>query len=196
MELSNAKILLGVSGGIAVFKAASLTSSLRKQGAQVQVVMTRHAEEFVTPLTFATLSGRPVHTDTFGSRGRLQNGGASWDIDHLSLSDFADICLVAPATANIIGKTASAVCDDLLSTTLIALTCPIIFAPAMNTRMWLAPPTQDNIARLKTWSVNVIGPAEGRLACNTTGPGRMSEPEEILAAATQILRDGKTGQAT
>ena len=120
------------------------------------------------------------------------------ELTSTALTASADLMIIAPATADILAKMASGIADDLVSTLALSAhgACPILIAPAMNTRMWLAPPTQDNIARLKKWSVHVTGPDEGRLACNTTGPGRMSEPEEILAAATQILQAGKTGEAT
>ena len=187
--LAGKNVLLCVTGGIACYKAAMLASRLVQAGAAVRVAMTEAAVRFVTPLTFQTLTGRQVYTS-------LWQGGEQFDSRHVSLTGSADLMIIAPATADILAKMAAGIADDLVSTLALAAhdACPILIAPAMNTRMWLAPPTRDNIARLKTWSIRVIGPAEGRLACNTTGPGRMSEPEEILATATQILLVGKSGE--
>jgi len=191
LPLAGKNVLLCLTGGIACYKAAMLASRLVQAGAAVRVAMTEAAERFITPLTFQALTGRQVYTS-------LWQASEDFDSQHLSLTASADLMIIAPATADILAKMASGIADDLVSTLALSAhgACPILIAPAMNTRMWLAPPTQDNIARLKTWSVHITGPAEGRLACNTTGPGRMSEPEEILAAATQILQAGKTGEAT
>ncbi len=184
--LAGKNVLLCVTGGIACYKVAMLASRLVQAGSAVRVAMTDAAGRFVTPLTFQTLTGRRVYTS-------LWQSSEDFDSQHVSLTGSADLMIIAPATADILAKMAAGIADDLVSTLALAAhgACPILMAPAMNTRMWLAPPTQDNLARLKTWSVHVIGPAEGRLACNTTGPGRMSEPEEILAKATQILLAGK-----
>ena len=186
-ELRDRRVLLGVSGGIAAFKAAALTSLLRKEGALVRVIMTRNAREFVTPLTFATLSGHPVYTDTFGARGLPAQGDSGWEIDHLSLADFAEVFLIAPATANVIGKAAGAIADDLLSTALIAARCPVVFAPAMNTDMFENPILQDKIAYLKAKGYRFIEPGEGILACGREGKGRMAEPEEIATFLRSLL---------
>ena len=175
-DLRQRRIIVGVSGGIAVFKAAQLVSLLRRRGAEVQVVMTQHACEFVTPLTFATLSGRPVYTELFPKNGDQ----ASWEIDHISLADFAEIALIAPATANIIAKTAAGICDDLLSTTIMALRCPVIFAPAMNTDMYLNPILTDKIAYLESKGYIFMPPGEGELACGKVGVGRLPEPDAIV----------------
>jgi phosphopantothenoylcysteine decarboxylase/phosphopantothenate--cysteine ligase len=185
--LAGKNVLLCITGGIACYKVAILASRLVQAGSAVSVAMTAAAERFVTPLTFQTLTGRRVYTS-------LWQAGEDFDSHHLSLTGSADLMIIAPATADIMAKMASGIADDLVSTLALSVhgACPILIAPAMNTRMWLAPPTQDNLARLKRWGVHVIGPEEGRLACDTTGPGRMSEPEEILAAATRILQAGKS----
>ncbi len=179
-------VLLCLTGGIACYKSAALASRLVQAGASVSVAMTSAAERFITPLTFQALTGRQVYTS-------LWQASEDFDSQHLSLTGSADLMIIAPATADIMAKMASGIADDLVSTLALSAhgACPILIAPAMNTRMWLAPPTQDNLARLKSWGVHVIGPEEGRLACNTTGPGRMSEPEDILAAAIGILKGGK-----
>jgi phosphopantothenoylcysteine decarboxylase/phosphopantothenate--cysteine ligase len=179
-------VLLCLTGGIACYKSATLASRLVQAGAAVSVAMTAGAEKFITPLTFQTLTGRRVYTS-------LWQASEDFDSQHLSLTGSADLMIIAPATADIMAKMASGLADDLVSTLALSAhgACPILIAPAMNTRMWLAPPTQDNLARLKGWGIHVIGPEQGRLACDTTGPGRMSEPEEILAAAMRILQGGK-----
>lgn len=175
-DLRQRRILLGVSGGIAAFKAAQLISLLRRAGAEVQVVMTRNACEFITPLTLATLSGRPVHSELFPKEG----DEAAWEIDHISLADFAEVALIAPATANIIGKVAAGICDDLLSTTIMALRCPVIFAPAMNSDMYQNPILTDKIGYLESKGYIFMPPAEGDLACGKVGVGRLPEPESIV----------------
>jgi len=187
--LAGKNVLLCATGGIACYKAATLASRLVQAGAAVRVAMTDAAVRFVTPLTFQALTGRQVYTS-------LWQGGEDFNSRHLSLTGAADLMIIAPATADILAKMAAGIADDLVSTLALAAhgACPILIAPAMNTRMWLAPPTRENIARLKAWSINVIGPAEGRLACDTTGLGRMSEPAEILAEATRILLSGKGGE--
>lgn len=188
--LAGKNVLLCLTGGIACYKVAMLASRLVQAGAAVRVAMTEAAGRFVTPLTFQTLTGRRVYTS-------LWQSSEDFDSQHVSLTGSADLMIIAPATADILAKMAAGIADDLVSTLALAAhgACPILIAPAMNTRMWLAPPTQENIARLEAWSVHVIGPAEGRLACNTIGPGRMSEPEEILAKA-RILLAGNSGEAT
>jgi phosphopantothenoylcysteine decarboxylase/phosphopantothenate--cysteine ligase len=148
--------------------------------------MTKNAQEFVTPLTFATLSGHPVYTDTFGARGLSAQGDSAWEIDHLSLAEFAEVFPVAPATANVIGKAAGAVADDLLSTALVAARCPVVFAPAMNTDMFENPILQDKIAYLKEKGYRFIEPGEGILACGREGKGRMAEPEEIASFLREL----------
>jgi phosphopantothenoylcysteine decarboxylase/phosphopantothenate--cysteine ligase len=175
-HLKNRRILIGVSGGIAAYKSAQLVSLLRRADAEVQVVMTRSACEFITPLTLATLSGRPVYIELFPKNGSQ----ASWEIDHITLADFAEIALIAPATANIIAKTAAGICDDLLSTTILALRCPVIFAPAMNSDMYENPILKDKIAYLESKGYIFVPPAEGELACGKIGIGRLPEPEDLL----------------
>lgn len=175
-DLKQRRILLGVTGGIAAFKAAEVVSLLRRAGAEVQVVMTAHACEFITPLTLATLSGRQVYSELFPKDGER----AKWDIDHISMADFAELALIAPATANVIAKTAAGICDDLLSTTIMALRCPVVFAPAMNSDMYRNPILADKIAYLESKGYFFIQPGEGELACGKQGVGRLAEPESIL----------------
>lgn len=171
---STKRVLLGVTGGIAAYKAGDIIRLLVKNGLEVDVVMTAHAREFITPRTLQTLSKRPVWTDLFQS---LQEQ----EIGHISLVDHSDIVLVAPATANILAKAAHGIADDLLSTILcVAARIPVIFAPAMNVHMYLNPVTQENIKRLKSLGYHFVEPAEGELACGHHGPGRLADPEEIV----------------
>lgn len=174
-DLRNKHIVLGVSGGIAAYKSAELVRRLIEQGATVDVVMTQSACEFVTPVTFQALSGRPVYTDLWDNR-------APNNMVHINLSREADLVLVAPATANIMAKLAHGLADDLLSTLCIASTLPLMVAPAMNREMWQAPATARNVAQLKSDGVQILGPASGEQACGETGDGRMLEPHEIVAA--------------
>lgn len=180
--LSGREIIIGVCGGIAAYKTAMLVSSLVQQGCGVSVVMTTNAKQFIGPVTFRALTHRPVYVDMWSAQD-------SADINHLALSEQAEMILVAPATANIIGKLANGIADDFLSTLLIGAACPIALAPAMNTRMWQNPATQRNIAFLKENGVSTIGPESGRLACEVIGPGRMSEPADLLEyISTQFTR--------
>ena len=173
-KLTGVNILLGVSGGIAAYKAADLASGLTGAGAAVNVVMTVSACELVTPRTFEAVTGRPVHTSLWASPQEFRIG-------HVSLADQADIIVVAPATANIIAKMAMAIADDLLSTALCAAwSKPTIVAPAMNTNMWTNPAVATNVEKLKQRGALFIGPEKGRLACGAEGIGRMAEPETIL----------------
>jgi phosphopantothenoylcysteine synthetase/decarboxylase len=175
LQLAGANVLLGVSGGIAAYKAADLASKLTAAGAVVNVVMTASACELVTPKTFEALTGRPVHTSLWDSPQEFRIG-------HVSLADQADIVVVAPATANIIAKMALGLADDLLSTVLcVAWNKPIIVAPAMNDCMWSNPAVQSNVRMLAERGVTFLGPEIGRLACGTDAIGRMSEPATILA---------------
>jgi len=176
------EVLLCVTGGIACYKAADLTSKLVAAGANVHVAMTEAATRFVAPLTFQALSRNQVYTSMWQTTERFDSG-------HIALTDRAEIMIVAPATADILGKMAGGIAADLVSTLFLAATgaCKVLVAPAMNTRMWNAPPVQANVAALREWSVNFVGPAEGRLACGTTGPGRMAQPADILAAASTLL---------
>ncbi len=174
MELTGKRIVLGVTGGIAAYKAAELVRLLIKQGALVQVAMTEAATHFVTPVTFQALSGNPVFTDQWDPR--VANNMA-----HIDLSREADVLLVAPASANFLAKVANGLADDLLSTLTLARDCPLLVAPAMNLQMWENAATQRNIATLRGDGINVLGPASGEQACGETGLGRMIEPEDILA---------------
>ncbi|HHV39153.1 MAG TPA: bifunctional phosphopantothenoylcysteine decarboxylase/phosphopantothenate--cysteine ligase CoaBC [Tepidimicrobium sp.] len=171
--LKDKKIVLGVAGGIAIYKVVDVVSRLKKQGANVEVIMTQHATEFVSPLTFQTLSLNPVHVDMFKEP-------KNFDVEHIALAEKADIFLIAPATANIIGKVANGIADDLLTTTIMATKAKVLFAPAMNTNMYLNPIVQQNIDYLKTLGYKFIDPGTGFLACQTHGPGRMAEPADIV----------------
>lgn len=178
--LSNFNVLLGVSGGIACYKACEVVSRLKKLNAGIDVVMTKHAAEFVAPLTFETLSNRPVVSDMF-SRER------EWEVEHIALAKKADLCIIAPATANIISKLAEGIADDMLTTTYLALKCPVIIAPAMNTNMYENPVIKANLDKLRKSGVIVIDSAEGRLACGDVGKGKMAEPIDIVAKAVEVL---------
>ena len=171
--LNGKKIALGVTGGLAVYKAVDLVSRLRKQGAEVRVIMTEHAQEFVTPLTFKEISGNKVAVSMWDSN-------QEFNVEHISLANWADAFVVAPATANILAKMANGIADDLLSTTLLAAQAPIIVCPAMNTGMYQNPITQENIAKLEAHGVTVMPPAVGFLACGVSGPGRLPEPQQIV----------------
>lgn len=171
--LKGKKIVLGVTGGIAVYKAVDLVSRLRKQGCEVRVVMTEHAQQFVTPLTFKEISGNHVAVSMWSSN-------QEFNVEHIALANWADAFVVAPATANIIAKMAYGLADDLLSTTLLAAQAPIVVCPAMNTGMYENAATQENIAKLKSRGVTVMPPAVGKLACGTSGAGRLPEPQEIV----------------
>lgn len=176
--LSGKKIVVGVTGGIAAYKACDLVSRLKKRGAQVRVVLTAHACQFVAPLSFETLSGNQAYTDTFDRK---------YEIGHVSLAKWADLMIVAPCTANAMGKFAAGIADDLLSTSFLAMTGKVLIAPAMNCAMWKNAAVQDNLALLKRRGVCVVGPESGFLACGDVDIGRMSEPEDILRAAEEIL---------
>ncbi len=180
MPLKGKNIVLGVTGGIAAYKACELTSRLRKAGAQVYVIMTKHACEFVAPLTFETLSNHPTVTDTFARPD-------TWEVEHIALAKRADVFVIAPATANILAKMAHGIADDMLSTTVLATKAPVLVAPAMNTGMWENIATQDNVKLLRQRGIRFIGPEGGFLACGDTGAGRMSEPSEIYEAIENIL---------
>ena len=171
--LKGKNIVLGVTGGIAVYKAVDLVSRLRKQGCQVRVVMTEHAQQFVTPLTFKEISGNQVAVS-------MWSANQEFNVEHIALANWADAFLVAPATANIIAKMTYGLADDLLSTTLLAAQAPIVVCPAMNTGMYENPATQANIATLKERGVTVMPPAVGKLACGTSGAGRLPEPQAIV----------------
>jgi phosphopantothenoylcysteine decarboxylase/phosphopantothenate--cysteine ligase len=169
------RIVIGITGGIAAYKAAEVVSSLVKKGAQVKVIMTAHAMEFIRPLTLETLSGNPVYYDMFSRPG-------GWEIDHISLAKWADLMVVVPATANILGKVANGIADDLLSTTIMATRAQVMFAPAMNTNMYTNPIVQENISFLKSKGYMFIPPAVGRLACGDYGEGKLADIQDILDA--------------
>lgn len=175
------QLVLGVTGGIACYKAVELVRLLVKDGFLVQVIMTRGAMEFVTPLTFQTLSGFPVATETF-------NLTQESEIGHINLADSADLFVIAPATANVIGKIAAGIADDLLTTVLMATQAPILIAPAMNIHMYENPILQENIRKLRRLGYHFMEPAEGYLACGYEGKGRLPEPEKILEEIRRLLK--------
>lgn len=176
------QIILGVTGGIAAYKAVELLRLLVKSNAEVHVIMTRSACEFVAPLTFQTLSGNPVHTEMF-------NLIQEQDIGHISLADRADLVLVAPATANVIGKAANGLADDMLTTTLLATKAPVLFVPAMNVNMWENPLYQENQAKLKKHGYHFMMPAVGALACGWEGQGKLPDPADIYDYAQTVVKE-------
>ena len=180
MKLTGKEIVLGVTGGIAAYKAAEVVSRLRKMGASVHVIMTENARQFITPLTLETLSGNPVVYDTF-------ERPATWEVEHIALAKRAEVFVIAPATANILAKMACGIADDMLSTTVLATKAPVLVAPAMNTGMWTAPATRQNVETLRQRGVRFVGPEAGFLACGDEGSGRMSEPAAIVEAIEAIL---------
>ncbi len=171
--LKGKTVLLGVTGGIAAYKAAALASALVKQHACVEVIMTAHATEFIAPLTFEQLTGNRCMVDTFDRNFAHQ-------VEHIALADRTDLVMIAPATANVCGKLAHGLADDMLTTTVLACTCPKVIAPAMNTKMFENPVTQDNLDTLRRYGWEVIAPASGRLACGAVGAGKLPEPEQLL----------------
>ncbi len=183
VSLTHKKILLGVTGGIAAYKAAELCRLLIKAGAEVQVVMTDAAQHFVTPLTFQALSGKPVLTS-------LWDAASGDGMEHIHLSRAADLVLVAPGSADFLAKLVHGRADDLLSTLCLARTCKLAVAPAMNREMWAAVPTQRNLEQLRADGVSLLGPAAGEQACGEIGLGRMLEPADILAALPSVLGGG------
>lgn len=181
------RITLGVTGGVAAYKAAELVRRLQQEGYNVQVVMTRSAREFITPLTFAALSGQKVITDLFGdSSGSEANLESA--IEHIAVAQRTDLLLVAPATADIIAKFARGVADDFLTTLYLASTAPVVIAPAMNVNMWNHAATQENVEMLRARGAKIVEPDEGYLACGMTGPGRLAGLEEILAAVHEVTK--------
>ena len=173
-------ILIGVTGGIAAYKVVEVASRLKKLGANVRVMMTRNATEFVSPRTFHEITGNAVSVDMFGD-------AANFNVAHIALANFADLILIAPATANFLAKAAHGIADDLLTTTVIASDKPLLIAPAMNTKMYENPATQANLRILRGRGVKILEPATGQLACGTSGKGRLPEPEEICAAIEKNL---------
>ncbi|ADL12959.1 bifunctional phosphopantothenoylcysteine decarboxylase/phosphopantothenate--cysteine ligase CoaBC [Acetohalobium arabaticum] len=182
-KLKNKSILLGVTGGIAAYKALEIVSSLKKLGAEVDVIMTESATEFVQPLSFRSLSHNPVIVDMFTEPKQ-------WNVKHISLAEKADLCLIAPATANIIGKVANGIADDMLSTTVMATNAPVLLAPAMNCNMYDNPILQQNLTKLKELDYQLIEPDAGYLACGTEGKGRLPAPDEIVNELIKRLTKG------
>ena len=178
--LENREILLGVSGGIAAYKAADLASKLVQAGAKVTVVMTESAERFIGPTTFEALTGRPVYRHLFEPMEHFQG-------EHIGLARRADLMIIAPATANSLGKIALGLADDLLSTLALTITCPLLVAPAMNTEMWSKPSVQRNLRQLIEDGVRIAEPGSGWLSCGQVGAGRMAEPADILETIREIL---------
>ena len=180
--LKNKTVVIGVSGGIAVYKACDIVSRLKKLNANVHVIMTNNATEFVTPLTFQSLSQNYVVNDMFEEP-------KTWDVEHISLAKKADVFLIAPATANVIGKIANGICDDMLTTTVMATTGKVLIAPAMNTNMYRNPILQRNITILKELGYNFVDPESGRLACGDVGEGKLAQPEVIVNEVVNLLTD-------
>ena len=179
------KIALGVSGGIAAYKAAEICRQLQERGIRVQVIMTRAAQEFVRPLTFAALSGEKVITDLFGAGAETPNIESA--VEHIAVAQSIDALLVAPATADIIAKFANGIADDFLTTLFLATTAPVVIAPAMNVNMWENAATQANIKRLEERGVKIVAPDAGYLACGMVGAGRLAANESVVAAAMEAL---------
>ena len=185
-HLFNRNVLLGVSGGIAAYKSAELVRALQDRGAQVRVIMTHGAQEFITPLTLQALSGNPVHTELLDERAELGMG-------HIELARWADLLLVAPATADLISRLSAGRADDLLSTVALATAAPLMLAPAMNQQMWRDQATVDNVKTLADRGVHLVGPAAGQQACGDVGPGRMEAPAAIADAAAALFALIATG---
>jgi len=181
-------IVLGVTGGIAAYKAAELASKLTQAGAEVNVIMTKSAQQFITPLTFRSITGRPVVTDMFEL-------SSEFSIEHVALAEAADIIVIAPATANIIAKLAAGIADDSLTTTVLATKAPVVIAPAMHTGMYENSITQENLVKLKDKGFTFVGPDHGRLASGGTGIGRLTEVKKITGAVEKILeKDNGSGR--
>ncbi|MEN1966929.1 bifunctional phosphopantothenoylcysteine decarboxylase/phosphopantothenate--cysteine ligase CoaBC [Lentibacillus sp. N15] len=182
--IQNKNVLLAVSGGIAAYKACTLTSKLTQEGANVKVMMTEHATRFVSPLTFQALSRNPVYTDTFDEKDVTK-------IAHIDVADWADIVIIAPATANIIAKLAQGIADEMVSTTLLATQAPVYIAPAMNVHMYAHPAVIQNMQQLEAWGYHFIEPGAGYLACGYVGKGRLEEPESIIeVVANHQIKNG------
>lgn len=184
MVLKDKTIVLGITGSIAAYKAAEIASQLTQAGAKVNVIMTKAAAEFITPLTFRSLTGTPVVTEMFDLTSELS-------VEHVALAEAADVVVIAPATANIIAKIAAGIADDMLCCTVLATKAPVIVAPAMNVNMYENPITQENLTKLRARGFTIVGPARGWLACGETGMGRLADIEEIIGAIRQVL--GKRG---
>lgn len=179
-NLSGKTVLLGITGGIAAYKMANVTSALRKTGAEVHCILTQNATQFITPLTFETLSNNRCIVDTF-------DRNFQYDVAHVSLAKKADVILIAPATANVIAKLAHGLADDMLTTTVLAARCPKLIAPAMNTAMLENPATQENLATLRRYGFTVIEPATGMLACKDVGSGKLPEPEVLCEEIYRVI---------
>ena len=182
--LKGKTVVIGVSGGIAVYKACDIVSRLKKLNANVHVIMTKSAAEFVTPLTFQSLSQNYVVSDMFEEP-------KTWDVEHISLAKKADVFLIAPATANVIGKISNGIADDMLTTTVMATTGKVLIAPAMNTNMYKNPILQRNIRTLKELGYNFVNPESGRLACGDVGEGKLASPETIVEAVVDLFSNQK-----
>lgn len=178
--MNGREILLGITGGVAAYKTADLASKLAQQEARITAVMTRSAHQFIGQTTFEALTNRPVYTELFSPQEHHLG-------EHIGLARRAEILVIAPASADFIAKMAHGLADDLLSTLVLAVTCPVLVAPAMNVEMWEKPAVQRNVQQLRDDGINLIGPGEGWLSCQQTGSGRMSEPTEILKAIDSIL---------
>lgn len=181
---ANLNIVVGITGGIAAYKVCGIISYLKKQGANVYVIMTRNACEFITPLTIETLSGNKVITDMFKRPDYI-------DVKHISLANKADLFLIVPATANIIGKVANGIADDMLSTTIMATKAPVIFAPAMNNKMYENPIVQNNLEKLKSYGYKIIEPSVGHLACGYDAKGKLPKNEEIIDYVKILVKEKK-----
>ena len=178
----NKNILVGVTGGIAAYKACDIVNSIKKQGANVDVIMTKNACSFITPLTLETLSGNKVITDMFERPDYM-------DVKHISLAKKADLVLIVPATANILGKVANGIADDMLSTTIMATKAPTLFIPAMNEAMYENPIVQNNIEKLKAYGYKVMEPSFGHLACGVNGKGKIPKKEDIIDYAKILVKE-------
>ena len=178
--LHGREILLGVTGGIAAYKAADLASKLVQDGARVTAVLTRAAREFIGPTTFQALTGRPVYTELFAPQEHFQG-------EHIGLAKRAELIVIAPASADFLAKASLGLADDLLTTLILAATCPLVAAPAMNADMWAKPPVQRNLQQLRADGWQIIDPGDGWLSCGQVGPGRMAEPAEIVERMRLIL---------
>ena len=181
-DLAGREVLVAIGGGIAAYKVCEVVSRLVQRGAGVTVAMTAAAQHFIGPLTFQALTGRRVLTDQW------QSADPS-DIQHIALTDRADLLLVAPATANLIGKFANGIADDMVTTLAISSDCPLLLAPAMNPRMWKNPAVQRNLQTLRETGAEVVGPGSGWLACRSVGEGRMAEPEQIVGQVITMLKN-------
>src|SRR5882762_3501820 len=187
-SVTGKKVALGISGGIAAYKAAEVLRGFQRAGCTVRVAMTKRACEFIQPLTFKALSGTHVVVDDYAPDNPDP-------IAHITFSQTVDLFVIAPATANIIAKFANGVADDFITSTYLASTAPVLIAPAMNTSMWHHPATQRNLRQLRADGVHVIEPDDGEMACGTIGPGRLSEPERIVTAALDILQSSEKESA-